>query len=201
MESIYRNVPLDATDVLGRTPLHAAVISGSVECIQIFTNGCSSAMVSAPLIQDKWQRCPLHWACTHSYDNTGSFPANSSLTMLACFRKGAADMLNAVRVLIDAYPEATLIRDCDGKTPLDLALENNADPSVVAMVDKAERAIRKERRQKGDFWDASYNMEATSASLTEFESFRNGFPGEISVHTRTSAISKSSRFDYICFEC
>lgn len=212
MTELYHNSPLDVTDVLGRTPLHIATIYGSTDAIPILTNGSTvSSFNSAPLIQDKWLRCPLHWACTHpiSRNKRGANDASNEKTILEKLicqpRNDATDMFDAVRTLLASYPEATIILDSDCKTPLELAIEHNADPSIVRMVSKMERSVRAERHgfECNSFWE-SKNGETTSMSVSENDFFPDGFPGEISIRTeRTSGQSrgKSSRFDYTIFEC
>ena len=196
MDSFSSNVPLDVTDSLGRTPLHVAAACGSTEAICAFTNGYSPKFfVTAPLIQDERQRCPLHWACTHPKHRASR--REKFLSKLACAKTNDACLLYAVRVLINAYPEATLIRDRDGKAPLDLAVESKADPRIVALVDEATLAARR-RQQKHGFWDSQYG----SMDLTEMESsFPSGFPGEISVRTERTLVCTERRFNYAVFEC
>jgi ankyrin repeat protein len=211
MTDIYRNVPLDVTDVLGRTPLHIAVLNGSTDAIPILSNGCTfGSYVTAPLMQDKWLRCPLHWACTHAIGSNGSYtnasyaPDKINFSKMICTpRKVMTDMFDAVRVLLAAYPEATIIRDCDGMTPLEIAIQHNADPSIICMVEKVEQSIRRERKniECDSFWAESNNAETLSLTITESDSFPKGFPGEISVHTRQTVFTATNPFDYACFEC
>ena len=126
--------------------------------------------------------------------------------MICQQRSNDTDMFDAVRTLLASYPEATIIRDCDCKTPLDLAIEYNADPSIIRMVSTMEKSVRTERHgiKCNSFW-GSKNEETNSMSLSEADFFPDGFPGEISIHTErtTSRKSrvKSSRFDYTMFEC
>jgi hypothetical protein len=211
MVELYRNAPLDATDVLGRTPLHIAALSGSIDAIPILTNGSTmNSFITAPLLQDKWLRCPLHWACTHPIGYTSRendygvysdmYENNTILCKLACQpRKNTTDMFDAVCTLLSSYPEATIIRDSDGKTPLELAIEHNADPNIIRIVSKMEQSVRQEHEcfRCHNFWGDYTNEEATSVTITESDSFLQGIPGEISVHTSRS---KSSH-EYFAFEC
>lgn len=221
LTELYHNSPLDVTDVLGRTPLHIATIYGSTDAIPILTNGTTvSSFITAPLIQDKWLRCPLHWACTHpirnrntrAMDGSGHInTSNEKTTLLAKLicqpRNDTTDMFDAVRTLLAAYPEATIIRDLDCKTPLELAIEYNADPSIIRMVSTMERSVRAERHDFDchTFW-GSKNGETTSMSVseTEFAAFPDGFPGEINFQTARTighGKGKTKRFDYKKFEC
>lgn len=214
MTELYQNSPLDVTDVLGRTPLHVATIYGSMDAIPILTNGNAiSSYITAPIIQDKWLRCPLHWACTHPINrntrrmNDTGIASNEKtlLSKLICqARNDAIDMFDAVRTLLASYPEATIIRDSDCKTPLELAIEHNADPNIIRIVSTMEKSIRAERQgvECNSFW-GSGNGETTSVTLSESERFPDGFPGEISIHKTRTIIKKvkSRRFDYTIFEC
>lgn len=200
MAGLYKNVPLDVTDIMGRTPLHVAAIYGSTDAIQILSNGCSpESLVTAPLIQDIWLRCPLHWACSYSKENSGS--VDKIFSKIVCGKTKGATMVDAVRTLIEAYPEATLIRDRDGKTSFDLALANKADPRIIAILDSTSKLLHRAREgKKKGFWD--FQDDDASLSDTEEDFFPNGFPGEISVHTRPgSSYDWESRYEYERFEC
>jgi ankyrin repeat protein len=201
---LYHNVPLDVTDVLGRTPLHIAVLHASTEAIPVLTNGSTAA-----LIQDQCHRCPLHWACTYhiGYNqfqsrNTVSDAASPLLRKLVCQSpEVGTDMCDAVRVLLKAYPEATLVRDADDQTPLEIARQHNADPSIIRMVQQVEQSIRREHQNWCDVWGESHNGDTTSMTLTESISFPEGLPGEITYRTRTVYYPPSNPSSYSCFEC
>jgi hypothetical protein len=130
----------------------------------------------------------------------------SMLAKLICQpRNDVVDMFDAVRTLLASYPEATIVRDSDCKTPLELAIECNADPSIIRMVSTMEKSVRMERHgfECNSFWD-SKNGETTSMSVSETEFLPDGFPGEINIHlesTTGKSKGKSRRFDYTIFEC
>ena len=202
LAAIYCNVPLDVTDSLGRTPLHIAVLHGSTEAIPFLANSSTAA-----LIQDHYHRCPLHWACTHpigynSFQNNVTDAVTPMMCKLICHsRKVAMDMCDVVRILLEAYPEATLIRDADHRTPLEIAQYYNADPSIVRMIHHVEQAIRQERKSWCD-WDQSRNGDTTSLTITESDSFLpQGFPIEISYHSRHVRYRPSDPSTYVRFEC
>lgn len=206
LTNLYRNVPQDVTDILGRTPLHIAVLHGSTDAIPYLANSSTAA-----LIQDQCHRCPLHWACTHpiGYNNQSNHMIPSSystdsprLCQLICHsRKVTMDMCEAVRILLEVYPEATLVRDADDLTPLEIAQQHNADPTIVRMLQQVEQMIRRERVSWCDPWEDSRNGETTSMTITESGSFPQGFPGEISYHSRTMYYLPSDPSKYACFEC
>jgi ankyrin repeat protein len=208
LTNLYRNVPQDVTDVLGRTPLHIAVLHGSTDVIPYLANSSTAA-----LIQDQCHRCPLHWACTHpiGYNNQNNMiPSPYSddspsprLCQLICHsRKVAVDICEAVRILLEVYPEATLVRDADDLTPLQIAQQHNADPSIVRMIQQVEHMIRRERESWCAPWGDSRNGETTSMTITESGSFPQGFPGEISYYSKTvQCYLPSDPSNYACFEC
>jgi hypothetical protein len=204
---IYKNIPEDATDALGRTPLHlAATYACHSDVIHRLSNGSSAeSLVTAALMLDAWQRCPLHWACSHKNARVG--PDNNIFSKLRCqFNNEDDDMVYSVSILIEAYPEATLIRDLDGMTPLDLALKYEADPKIIALVDFAAKRVSRGRQHKKGVWD---NEVDSSWSTTEVDSFPKGFPGEISLFSHSNSTPearspteiKPSRYTYSVFEC
>jgi hypothetical protein len=111
------------------------------------------------------------------------------------------DMCEAVRILLEVYPEATLVRDADDLTPREIAQLYNADPSIVRMIQQVEHMIRRERESWCDPWGDSHNGETTSMMITESGSFPQGFPGEIRYHSRTVHYLPSDPSNYACFEC
>lgn len=111
------------------------------------------------------------------------------------------DMCEAVRILLEVYPEATLVRDADDLTPMEIARQHNADPSIVRMIQQVEQMIRRERESWCDPWGDSRNAETISMTVTESGSFPQGFPGEISYSSKSVYYLPSDPSTYACFEC
>lgn len=221
-----RTAPLDAMDLVGRTPLHIATTYGCPSAVVLqLLDASGNSTSAAVLMQDAWHRCPLHWACMntmmkgnleeeypsfhdHNDDDDDKSKSNRKKSwmamLLGCGRKPAAasvaaaicwsndDLVRTVELLVRSFPEATLLRDCNGKTPLDLAVDHDVDPRIVDLVhETVERVGRQQQRN----WsktskdiccnhDDYYESDATSS--TDLESFPTGFPGEITMHDDNS---------------
>jgi hypothetical protein len=181
LTTMFQNAPKEMTDVVGRTPLHVAMIFRCRSEVVRFLIQNSTAAV----VQDAWLRCPLHWACTQP--GLAIAPKSSSprrrLNFMNCQPKDSSavdkndDMVLTVNALIRAFPEATLIRDCHGSTPLDLAIEHQADYRVVALVNSAAERLRISRKDIGE----STKNHSDETSSTDVDSFPAGFPGEINL--------------------
>jgi Ankyrin repeats (3 copies) len=179
LTSMFQNAPKEMTDIEGRTPLHVSVISrGRSEMVRFLIKNSTAAVV-----QDAWMRCPLHWACTQPGIVTLKPGPRGLLPFMRSQSKDSSpiekndDMVLTVSALIRAFPEATVIRDCNGLTPLDLAIEHQADYRVVALVHSATNRLR--QSLKAIKCVSTNDSDETSA--TDAESFPAGFPGEISL--------------------
>jgi hypothetical protein len=189
----------------------------STDVISILANGMNNSSLStAPLLQDKWLRCPLHWACTHpngrntwwNNETRNNWSEKMILSKILCqARKESVNtgMVDSVRTLLTSYPEATIIQDSDGKTPLDLAIEHNADPNIIRLLANVEQTVREERQcmKCNKFWGSSNNGETLSLSASECDSFPEGFSGEVRISPYRNDVNagKSRRFKYTAFEC
>jgi Ankyrin repeats (3 copies) len=204
MADIFKNVPEDMTDVNGQTPLHVvAKLAGRSELVRLLAKNSTAA-----LMQDVFDRCPLHWACTHPYQEMPKAGAAAAvapkrnkpkwLALLLCQSKGEKEdahlssklthtidndeMVLTVDTLLRAYPEATLLRDQNGQTPLDLATENGADERILSLLEWTTTRLRKKRKKQSKdraLLRNSHNSDETSS--TDHESSRHGFPSEISL--------------------
>jgi hypothetical protein len=122
--------PEDSIDMQGRTPLHAAVQHGcSFEtCKRLMGDNLPVVM------KDQMDRTPLHYACIASTGYSGTkfscqYRENQSMAF--------SDVDNSYRIisaLVSAYPEATMIADIYGKTPIILAKENGADNRIITLL-------------------------------------------------------------------
>jgi hypothetical protein len=190
---MFQNAPKEMTDLMGRTPLHVSVVSR-----------CRSEMVrfliqnsTAAVVQDAWLRCPLHWACTQpGIVTVPKTPACGLLSFMhagdqsrdSCAIDKNDDMVLTVSALIHAFPEAVLIRDCHGSSPLNLAMEHHADCRVLALVKSATKRLRISR--KAIQCVSMNHSDETETSATELESF----PTEISlIHVPKSPECESPR--------
>ncbi len=73
---------------------------------------------------DRYKRCPLHWACM----------------------KGASTRF--LKLLVENFHEATIMRDFIGRTPLHLSCEFASDPAVFAMLQATDPTVATYRDDK-----------------------------------------------------
>jgi hypothetical protein len=102
--------------------------------------------------KDMFDRTPLHYACTN-----GKEPKHSNI--LPCHRKAddKENMFLTIRTLVRAYPEAVEIKDCDGKTPWDLALKHKAERRILYLLEAASlmRIMHKDGPHHNSFTETS----------------------------------------------
>lgn len=133
--------PEDSIDMQGRTPLHAAV-----------ENGCSFETCerlmgdNLPVImKDQLDRTPLHYACINTKKSRGTKLSirnyQSKTRNLSSVTSDLDNSYGIVCLLVSAYPEATLIADVNGKTPIVLAKENGADSRIVTLLAAVRNSI------------------------------------------------------------
>jgi hypothetical protein len=181
---VYDNVPEDVTDPQGYTPLHIWIIQKLY--LQI---GCDAgaltrllAVTSAPLMQDVMhQRCPLHWLCWNGPPPSSNQRENSSSKI--CPR------IETLRILLDAYPEATLMCDVDGRTPVDLALNYPWDTTFLSMIQLvADKVLRNRQNHNPRFFASAVvkvdQEEAVDSMAKSMDSsagyfLQNGIPYKI----------------------
>jgi mannose/fructose-specific phosphotransferase system component IIA len=132
--------PEDSIDMQGRTPLHVAVEYGcSIETCQRLMGD------NLPVImKDLLDRTPLHYACAsvkkytskRCKQNAKLYPNVSSTS------EKAQNCYKVVCALVTAYPEATIITDVNGKTPIQLARENQADKRIIDVLTMTSDRVR-----------------------------------------------------------
>jgi hypothetical protein len=162
-------VPEDATDMQGRTPLHVAVAHGcDIKVVQRLMNGVVSAVPA--VTKDAWNRLPLHWACVNeniSFQQGCLFGCTPRFT-------DCDNMTKIVEALVKVYPHAVTVKDQFGMTPLDLAINRNADQFILHILHSA----LKSKSRAG--------VDHSNSGATEDTSMLN-IPLEV---------SKSQRFDF-----
>jgi len=135
-----QSVPEDAVDMLGRTPLHVAAASGcSASVIQRLLNGVSGIMPA--VAKDFTGRHALHYACA----NINGAPPAQLRRRKGWNKKNTSEpefdpvenMVSVVFHLLSAYPDAALIRDHDGQTPMELVRAQRAHPCVIKLLNQA----------------------------------------------------------------
>lgn len=155
VDLVPSTIPEDTRDNKGRTPLHIAAACGCARpVIERLLEGVSAVMPAVAI--DDHERLPLHWACANpnGYQQLG----RRRRSMASCQSTPEADIANMVNVvcaLIRAYPEAAMIADLDGMTPMDLAKKHFADRRMVSVLEAAVN------------WGATKNINTTVPSLTE----------------------------------
>lgn len=131
----------DATDVRGRTALHLAVqycCDSSV--IERLVSGLMSFAPAAT--KDFSGRLPLHWAC----ENPRGLKTKG-WRLLSCGDQSeqCINMSEIIELLLKVYPHAVTVKDCKGRTPLNLALENGADHETALHLVQVNRKLNSER--------------------------------------------------------
>ena len=106
---------INAEDRHRRLPIHRAAWFGNTKSIELLLHYDPDA--ASKEINDGSRRLPLHLACRRH--NT---------------------ILRSIQVLYDAYPEAILARNRDGRTPVDLAREEGNQPAMEFLLTQLEYA-------------------------------------------------------------
>lgn len=102
--------PASMTNAEGHTALHIAVMCGrDLDIIRRLT--AQSTLPASTM--DSSRRFPLHWACA----------ATASASSRDESRRTAA----VVRYLLELYPEAMMVKDATGQTPLDLSAHQSSN--------------------------------------------------------------------------
>lgn len=127
-------VPEDTLDLMGRTALHIGASAGaSVAVMERLLQGMSIVMPA--VAKDERGRHALHAACCgfmetaaetastgkkqHLFQRNSTMKTNYASTVLTA----ADNSLMVIALLLQAYPEACMIRDDDGCLPLDYVVK------------------------------------------------------------------------------
>lgn len=102
-------MPEASVDINGQTPLHIAAQRGSA--IAVVRRLTATSELPA-LTMDAWGRFPLHYACMNNTAPPGV-------------------RIDIVHHLLDIYPQAVMVQDCDGCTPMDYASQVRQHPRVI----------------------------------------------------------------------
>jgi hypothetical protein len=133
--TLKEHVSATSTDLLGRTPLHAAVQSGcNVDVIELLLTQSRGGALG--MTRDYWGRSPLHWAVAMREQQTRAslkwctWMSGTMKRHMRSLMESLETRVMTVHALVQAYPEMVHIRDADGRTPLELAVDSNADRSL-----------------------------------------------------------------------
>lgn len=162
-------IPEDVPDNHGRTPLHVATAAGShIHVVERLLEG--DTFVMPAYTRDNFGRFPLHWACMNPSGQSNPFfsPHQHMPYTAAQARNLRYNMIRMVRLLVDVYPEAASLADNKGMTPLDYAIQNNADAAIIQFLQMAIKSFQK-KANKND----TTEVETQESSVLEFSN--NGF--------------------------
>jgi hypothetical protein len=110
-----------------------------------------SLSVIPALTKDSSHRVPLHYACS---GEVGSSKAKGKRS-----KECIENAVNIVERLLEAYPESVAVKDKDGRTPLDLALESKVDFRILKALGETEVTTKSRRTM-----DTSYTHTEVSHS-------------------------------------
>jgi hypothetical protein len=166
--------PAVTVDCAGRVPLHVAVSNGcDVQIIFQLLKAYSdeTCTKNTAMCRDYSGRLPLHYACfnlkgirnfdssllsnreCHSVTNKkggngwgfvlhGSHSFNTKLQKENTYK--------VVEALLLAYPEAVMVRDDEGRRPIDIARGNKADALILQLL---QDCARRQRRMQDSFYN------------------------------------------------
>ena len=139
-----------ARDCLNRTPLHVAAGSGASAGL---LNILARAYPEACDVQDDGGKTPLHVACDSA---CVLFEEDKNVVFYG--RKQPPNH-DAVSILLSYSFQASLLRDDEGMSPRDLAIQSNARGSTVCLLGycqdlawRHEQQLQRERQQQ-DYYD------------------------------------------------
>jgi len=143
----------------------AAASGCSASVIQRLLNGVSGIMPA--VAKDFTGRHALHYACASIQgEPPGQLRRRKGWNQNNCEPKldPVENMVGVVFHLLSAYPDAALIRDHDGQTPMELARAQQAHPSVIKLLNQAISMCNMERSSSGRLRSSPFS----EFSTTEF---------------------------------
>jgi ankyrin repeat protein len=144
-----------------QTPLHVAVKHGChVSIIERLLKGESLAIPACT--KDIFDRLPLHWACANP-TGTNKFLSKKDQPSLD---HRIDNMAKIILTLLIAYPEGVHVADKTECTPLQLAIQNKADPCILRIL-HAFTTNHKSRKDLSGSKTATSQTAAESCDLDE----------------------------------
>jgi hypothetical protein len=88
---------------------------------------------------DSYGKLPLHYACGNP---RGTSKVSSFFVFSSSNKKGIDNMIQIIECLLHAYPRGVIVKDEFGKTPVDIATENRADPRIIQLLNQALEKVK-----------------------------------------------------------
>jgi hypothetical protein len=130
-------VPEDTRNARGETPLHVAVQHNChASVVELLIKGMAGTLPA--VTKDEKLRYPLHWACANPTGNNSKFNKQHVA--------GPSDMLNMhkiITILTKIEPMSVSVKDINDQTPLEIALDHNADGKILDALEHAAAKARK----------------------------------------------------------
>ena len=129
--------------------------------------------------KDNMGRHALHYACANPHGRLVRSKSKLSIFARSSHASGSNtdNMLNVIRLLLKAYPEAVAITDSQGNTPLELARRSKADRRILKVLqDNAGRfpqinSVNKQRSKQSANDDSNKETMLTVLSSLEGDEF------------------------------
>jgi hypothetical protein len=178
-EELLAIAPESTIDSVGHVPLHVAASNGcDVQIIYQLLKAQSDDKSSRnnAMCRDYSDRLPLHSVCCNlkGVRNFDSNLLSNKDSHNSAQKKGGGgwgftlhgsqsynskmqkeNMYKVVEALLLAYPEAVMLRDSEGKRPIDIARSNKADTSILQLL---QDFARKQRRIQDSVYKPSCNL-------------------------------------------
>ncbi|GKY92540.1 hypothetical protein MPSEU_000224300 [Mayamaea pseudoterrestris] len=134
-------VPEDTRDASGATPLHVAVQHNcDASIVQLLVEGMAGTLPA--VTKDEMLRYPLHWACANPSGSVAKLNKQQQQHHAGANQGDMLNMLRIITILSKIEPMSVNVKDVNGQTPLDLALEHGADERIMQLLHKASTKAR-----------------------------------------------------------
>jgi ankyrin repeat protein len=143
-------LPEEVANIHGRTPLHvAAAHACDVLVVRRLMVKSDTRTTLQASIRDCVERTPLHWACCIPEPHKRRCCRLRGLCGLGstCSKNlmkpqdNGDNMVEVVRVLVETYPQAVIMKDANGWTPFHLAVQHKADIRIIRILQHAEKQV------------------------------------------------------------